>query len=76
MKKAKAKTKAATRAANNGLEPNWLIVGLGNPGPEYERTRHNLGFMLVDMLARESQTQIKRDGMPRVDRYGPKLTTK
>lgn len=37
-----------------------MIVGLGNPGPEYERTRHNLGFMLVDMLARESQTQIKR----------------
>jgi PTH1 family peptidyl-tRNA hydrolase len=43
------------------LESNWLIVGLGNPGAEYERTRHNLGFMLVDLLAREFQTQIKRD---------------
>lgn len=43
------------------MEPNWLIVGLGNPGAEYERTRHNLGFMLVDLLAREFQTQIKRD---------------
>lgn len=40
--------------------PNWLIVGLGNPGPEYERTRHNLGFMLVDLLARQLQTQVKR----------------
>ena len=40
---------------------NWLIVGLGNPGPSYERTRHNLGFMLVDLLAREAQTQVKRD---------------
>jgi PTH1 family peptidyl-tRNA hydrolase len=43
------------------LESNWLIVGLGNPGASYERTRHNLGFMLVDLLAREAQTQIKRD---------------
>ncbi|MEP6703844.1 MAG: aminoacyl-tRNA hydrolase [Acidobacteriota bacterium] len=43
------------------METNWLIVGLGNPGSEYERTRHNLGFMLVEFLAREFQTQIKRD---------------
>jgi len=39
---------------------NWLIVGLGNPGTEYERTRHILGFMLVDLLASEYGALIKR----------------
>lgn len=46
---------------DSSSETNWLIVGLGNPGLRYEKTRHNLGFMLVDRLAREFQTQVKRD---------------
>ena len=35
----------------------WLVVGLGNPGPEYQSTRHNIGQMVVDVLAEQNKAR-------------------
>jgi PTH1 family peptidyl-tRNA hydrolase len=38
----------------------WLVAGLGNPGDEYEHTRHNIGFMVIDAVAARYSIPIKQ----------------
>ena len=40
--------------------PQWLIVGLGNPGRQYEYSRHNAGFLCLDVLADEHRVKVDR----------------
>lgn len=55
------KTKSKDKNTQNDTTVKYLIVGLGNIGEEYENTRHNIGFDIVDSLAEDNDAKFDLD---------------
>lgn len=50
----------SSSSQSQGGKPEYIVAGLGNPGSEYERTRHNAGFMALDVLAEKTGAKVKQ----------------
>lgn len=46
--------------------PDWLVIGLGNPGPQYLLSRHNVGFLIVDSFASSHDLSWRREPLAEV----------
>lgn len=47
-------------SSRTGLSPEYIVVGLGNPGKQYQMTRHNVGFLFMDYVAQEYNISINK----------------
>lgn len=50
----------SSNTSNTNTKPDYIIVGLGNPDTKYLNTRHNAGFMAIDMISKEYNVQVNR----------------
>jgi peptidyl-tRNA hydrolase, PTH1 family len=56
----RADSETAREAPDDSRQTRWVVAGLGNPGEQYHRSGHNIGFMVVDFLARKSGARLDR----------------
>ncbi len=52
--------KISTTSSSTGSKPEFIVAGLGNPGAEYDKTRHNAGFMALDRIAARAGASVKQ----------------